>query len=150
MNEAEEALARARRSLGRLEVLLESLDDDASHRRTAAGWSVAGTLVHLAFYDDWVAGRWRRWLANGRFQDLPDDLTELVNAAGARGWNAVSAETAPALARDAGRGVVEVLGQLPAAALQDAVATGRLAMIDRSVHWDPHLDEIESAIRNER
>jgi hypothetical protein len=115
-------------------------------QRTESEWSIAGILAHLAFYDDWVRERWKRRLSDERFQDLPDDITELANAAGARGWNAVSPKLVRVIAAAAAQGVVELLDQLPKTALADAIATGRLSMIDRSKHWDPHLNEIESAI----
>ena len=120
--------------------------DDAMQVRTGSGWTVAATLAHLAFYDDWVAARWRRRLAEGRFQDLPDDITDLANSAAERGWHVVPGLLAMQIAREAATAVVGLLEELPRAALEDAVATDRPAMIDRSVHWDPHLEEIQRAL----
>ena len=95
-----------------------------------------------SFYDDWVVERWRRWLADGRFHDLPYDITGLANAAGERTWHAVSPAQSVIVAREAAEAVTSHIAALPSAALQDAVAGGRLAMIDRSWHWDPHMDDI--------
>ena len=36
-------------------------------------------------------------------------------------------------------------GGLPAAAVTHALATGRPAMVDRSLHRGPHLDEIDES-----
>ena len=37
-----------------------------------------------------------------------------------------------------------LIEELPPAALDDAIRTGRERMIDRSVHWNAHLDEIRT------
>jgi hypothetical protein len=143
----DELLAGSHRSLARLQAVIASLDDRALGQPTPSGWSVAATLAHLAFYDDWVSERWRRCLATGELQDLPDDITELANVAGKRGWQAIDPEVAKIIAADAAEAMVGFLGTLPRAALEQAIGAGRYAMIDRSVHWDPHLDEIERASR---
>jgi hypothetical protein len=93
-----------------------------------------------------VAERWQRWLAVGHFQDLPDDITDLVNEAALRGWRAIRSELAVSVALQAAESLTNIIEHLPPNAVADAVATGRSAMIDRSVHWDPHLDEIEDSL----
>jgi hypothetical protein len=115
-------------------------------RSTHSGWSVATTFAHLAFWDDWVAERWQRWLAVGHFQDLPDDITDLVNEAALRGWRAIRPELSASVALQAAESLTNLIEHLPSNAVADAVATGRSAMVDRSVHWDPHLDEIENSL----
>jgi len=109
---------------------------------------VRDRLAHLAFYDDWVAERWRRWLTSGRFQDLPDDITELVNASGQRGWGTADPQRARVAALEAAGAVERLIERLPADALADAIRTGRDRMIDRSAHWNAHLDEIEASVRS--
>lgn len=146
MDGAAELLANTRAGLIRLHQVLEELDAAELGASPVAGWSVAATLAHLAFYDDWVAERWRRWLAAGEFQDLPDDITELVNASGERGWAAAEPERARAVALGAADAVTELIEELPSAALEDAVRTERERMIDRSVHWNAHLDQILAGI----
>lgn len=142
----EELVARTRQALVRLHAVIEGLEESTLARPTGSGWSIGTTLAHLAFYDDWVAERWRRWLATGQFQYLPDDIAELVNAAGERGWRAVQPDLAKADALQAAESVTTLIEQLPSHALEGAVSTGRPAMIDRSLHWSPHLDEIERAL----
>ncbi len=149
MSEPEELLRATHASLKRLAAVieeLEELEDDAMQARTGSGWTVSATLAHLAFYDDWVATRWQRRISDGWFQDLPDDITELANAAGERGWHAVTAAEARRIAHEAARAVTALLDRLPANVLEDAVGTNRPAMIDRSLHWDPHIEEIQQAL----
>jgi hypothetical protein len=149
VSESEELLRATHASLKRLLCRLDeldALDDDVMKTCTGSGWTLAATLVHLAFYDDWVATRWRRRLAEGRFQDLPDDITELANAAGERGWHGVPPAESKRMARAAAMAVTTLLDGLPGDALEDAVLTDRPAMIDRSRHWDPHIEEIDRAL----
>ena len=144
MDGADALVANTRAGLVRLHAVLEALADTDLETRPESGWSVAAMLVHLAFYDDWVAERWRRWLAASAFQDLPDDITELVNASGGRGWAAADGRRARDAALEAADSVATLIEELPPAALDDAIRTGRERMIDRSVHWNAHLDEIRT------
>ncbi|HXY72130.1 MAG TPA: DinB family protein [Actinomycetota bacterium] len=143
---AEQRMANTRAGLVRLHGVLEGLGDADLAVAPDVGWSVAATLAHLSFYDDWVAERWRRWLAARRFQDLPDDITELVNASGERGWATADGTRARAAALAAADAVARLIEELPPAALEDAIRTGRDRMIDRSPHWNAHLDEIEAIV----
>ena len=146
MSAADELLANTRAGVVRLRDVVGGLSDADLRVAPSSGWSVAATFVHLAFYDDWVAERWRRWLAAEAFQDLPDDITELVNASGERGWSAADPGLARTAAVEAADAVTRLIEDLPPVALEDAIRTGRERMIDRSVHWNAHLEEIETLI----
>jgi ribosomal protein S18 acetylase RimI-like enzyme len=150
MSQAEELVAKTCRGLERMRVVIEALDERDFAISTDPGWGVAVTLVHLAFYDDWVTERWRRYLAAGLFEDLPDEITDLVNAAGSRSWQAVTPNHARKLALQAAEEVADLIGKLPSTAMGDAIATGRPAMVDRSLHWGPHLDRIQALLSDDR
>jgi hypothetical protein len=90
--------AATRAGLAELTGGLAALAEPALAAAVPGGWPVGATLAHLSFFDGWVGERWRRYLATGRFQDLPDDITDLVNAAGARGWAAADPDRARAAA----------------------------------------------------
>ena len=139
-------LANTGRGLARLRSTVKALDDDALAAVSPSGWGVAATLAHLAFYDDWVAERWRRYLSAGSFQTLPDDITDLVNASGSRVWQALALEQASPIACRAAEELTELIVALPRTALEAAIVSGRLAMVDRSLHWGPHLDEIATLL----
>jgi len=147
VDDIDDLLAGTLRSRQRLHNVVTGLDENALARRTTSGWTVAATLVHVAFYDDWVSERWRRYLATGEIRDLPDDITDLVNAAGERGWQVVDPIRARAIVLEAADAVADLISHLPRTALVDALNTDRAALVDRSLHWDPHLDEIEQACK---
>lgn len=140
----DELLANSHRGLARLRSTLDALDDTALAVVPQVGWGVAATLAHLAFYDDWVAERWRRYLSTGHLETLPDDITDLINTAASRGWQVVAPHAAKTIALHAAEDVTLLISRLPSAALDAAVTTGRLAMVDRALHWGPHLDEIDA------
>ena len=124
---------------------LTEAGDEALRGKLADGWTVAATLAHLAFWDRWVLERWDRYARDGAFDDLPAVVTDLTNAAGLPGWLALEPARAAALALEAAEAVDRRIAALPAAAIADAVATGRPVMLDRSLHREAHLDEIERA-----
>ena len=92
---------------------MEALDDDALAAVSPPGWGVAATSAHLAFYDDWVAERWRRYLSAGSFQTLTDDITDVVNASGSRVWQALALDQASPIACRAAEELTELIVALP-------------------------------------
>lgn len=120
--------------------------DAALRRPLADGWTVAAVLVHLAFWDRWVEERWERYGRDGIIEELPDGILDLANAAGLPGWLAVEPGAAAALALDAAEAVDRRIAALAPAAVVHALTTGRPAMVDRSLHRGPHLDEIERTL----
>jgi hypothetical protein len=124
---------------------VDGLRSDEFARLTPSGWTISATLAHLSFWDDWVAERWRRWLTVGHFDEFPDEVMDLVNAAAIRVWTLVPPQRAKSAVLEAAEQVAALIGRLPEAALEDALATGRAAMIDRSLHWVPHMDEVREA-----
>jgi hypothetical protein len=112
----------------------------------AEGWTIAATLAHIAHWDGWVEARWglvRRW---HRFEDIPDWHLDLANAAGLPIWSAMPAETAGPIAVAAAESVLRVIDGLTPSEVQLALDSGRMAMLDRTIHWRTHLDKIERAL----
>lgn len=118
--------------------------DAALRRPLADGWTVAA-LAHLAFWDGWVGARWDRYDRDGAIEDLLDGILDLANAAGLPGWLAIEPRAA-ALALAAAEAVDRRIVALPPEAVAHGPATGRPAIVDRSPHRGPHLDQIERAL----
>ena len=133
--------------LRRMQTLVTSLSDDSLHRVLGNGWTVAATLAHLAFWDHWVEVRWDHFSRTGSFQDLPDHITDLVNEAAMAEWHALQPRETVRLCLDAATSVAHRIERLSSPHISAAVATGRLAMVDRTLHWYPHVDEIDRAAR---
>lgn len=135
-------LQATRQGLGRLRTLVTSLSTDSLSQVVGNGWTVAATLAHLAFWDQWVEARWNHFSRMGAFHDLPDDITDLVNEAATAEWHALSPRETVRLCLDAAISVTRRIEHLSPQHVTAAVDTGRLAMVNRTLHWYPHLDEI--------
>ncbi len=59
---------------------------------------------------------------------MPDDITDLVNASGSRGWQAVASDQAPQIACRAAEELTQLIFALPRRGLEEAIDTGRRAM----------------------
>lgn len=139
-------VANTGRCLERLRAVLGAMAPADLERSTSAGWRVVAMLGHLAYWDEWVAARWRRRLAEGSFLDVPDDMTDLVNLASEPLWHALRRDDVVELTLRAAVGVTSVIVALPDEIVAEALRGGRQAMVDRSLHWGPHLDDIERTI----
>lgn len=145
-NAAEDYATRNAADRERLRALVTRLSEAELQRPLAAGWTVAATLAHLAFWDRFVLERWEQYDREGAFLDLPDRLVDLVNAAMLPQWLALAPRRAAELAlTEAEAGDRRIAGLAPEA-VQAALATNRLAMLDRSRHRRAHLDELERAL----
>jgi hypothetical protein len=107
--------------------------------------AIATILAHLAFWDRFVYARWKDAAEQGL--DAPPEIadvhTQLINDAGFPLWGMVPFEDA---ARDA-IAVAETLDGLieridPQVA-ERLIAAGRGRLVERSIHRDEHLDDLE-------
>src|SRR6266567_4902128 len=136
-----EALERLRR--------LASLTEDELARDAGDGWTVSTVLGHLAFFDRMLLLRWDTFEKDGVFAELPPGHFDLINYAGAGDWSALPPKAAVATCIEAAERAVERIDALPEKVVTAAAKMNRVALLDRIVHWNPHLEEIEGAIGRE-
>jgi hypothetical protein len=74
---------------------------------------------------------------------------DLINDAGAADWSALPPRVAVAKCIEAAEDAVARIDALPEKAVAVALETNRVALLDRTLHWGPHLDQIKSAIGRE-
>jgi DinB family protein len=138
--------ARNRAARERLDALIARLGE--SQIEIDDGWSGAGLLAHLAFWDRLAAKRLDKYLRDREPPVVtPDALIDLINGAGMRQWMDTPARVAAAQVRDAAAALDRLIETLPADALAALVALDRPLLIDRSIHRKEHLDQIERALR---
>ena len=112
------------------------------------GWTAAGVLAHLAFWDRLAMARLERHLREGGPPVFATDaVTDLTNAAGMRQWKETSPRVAGVQAREAAAEIDRLIETLPTEKLDGLKAVGRPFLIDRSEHRKEHLDQIERALR---
>jgi hypothetical protein len=139
-------VARNSASRERLAALIARLGD-----RTVVlpdGWTAAAVLAHLAFWDRFAAARMDRYLRDRQpIALLNDAITEFVNAAGLPQWTATPLGIAAADATGAAAAADRQIERLSAESLAAVRDLGRPRLLDRSLHRDEHLDEIDRALK---
>ena len=140
------ALAASNRAqTERLRALVAKLKDAAFNARLPNGWTVAGILAHLAFWDRqrlclmrrWAAGNWCPGGYDGElFNETMRPLLELIPGDLAAGAALHAAEEVDAF-------LLEVSDHVIAQALGRPDAPN----LDRGSHREYHLDQIEQALR---
>jgi hypothetical protein len=139
------AFAESNRSeTERLRRLVHRLDGTRLSVRLPNGWSVAGALAHLAFWDrqrlclmrQWAAGDLCDWRYDGDvFNDTVQPLLEMIPPERAAAAALRAAEEVDALLLDVSDEVVEA-----------ALAHPDAPNLDRGSHRRHHLDIVERAL----
>ena len=132
----------------RLKALVARLSDEELRRPMPAGWTVAGVLAHMAFWDAralYFINKWEGGVAPSVADHEPGDVN-WINDSAKPLCLALPPRTAAQLALQ----LAEETDQR-VAALSDALVTQMLAIgppfnLSRASHRREHLDEIESCL----
>ena len=133
----------------RLESLVRILADADLARSTDYGWTVAALLAHLAFWDHRVSVILERWKTEGF--DPSEIDARAVNDSLRVICHALEPRTAVELALSAAEKVDAELDMLSADQVKQmeehAAATSTQFRMNRSLHRDGHLDDIDALLR---
>jgi len=142
-------VAENQTQLARLEALVGKLGDRELSRPLEAGWTVAGVLAHLAFWDYRIVTLLDAWGADGRGTPPPaydEAAVNWINDAGKPLCLGLPPRVAARLAVDAAIAADERVAGLSEAQLAANAAAGRPISVLRAEHRREHLDEIERAL----
>src|SRR2546423_6154530 len=116
--------ARNRAARERLEALIARLGErDVALQE---GWTAAGLLAHLAFWDRMATSRLVKHLRDGEPPaSVPEALLDLTNAAGMRQWKDTPPRVAGAQAREAAAEIDRLIETLPEDKLDGLKAPAR-------------------------
>ena len=132
----------------RLTKLVRNLDEAELRTRLRNGWTVAGALGHLAFWDRQRLCLIRRWAAgdirtgaydSDVFNDAVQPLLEMIPP-----------ERIAAAAVKAADEIDALLLELPDEMIEAALARPDAPHVDRGEHRRHHLDRIDEALPGER
>jgi len=131
--------------------LVPGLDERSLRLPLGQHWTVAAGLLHLAFWDRFVLGRWTHAARIHRRtpQPLEDEAVDLINDALTPLLLATPVEVAATQAIEAACALDEFIAQLAAETVEAVRRQGRPRLIDRSLHRAEHLDEIEAVLSGE-
>jgi hypothetical protein len=140
--------AENRAQLERLRALVDKLSDRELASPMDAGWTVAGVLAHLAFWDQRIVTLVDRW-ADGRGTPPPghdEAAVDWINDAGKPLCLSLPPRVAARLAIDAAIAADDRVAGLSEAQLAANAAAGRPISVLRAEHRRGHLDEIERTL----
>jgi hypothetical protein len=132
----------------RLTELVRRIDDAGLRTRLPNGWTVAGALGHLAFWDRQRLCLLRSWAA-GDLRSGAYDST-IFNDAVAPLLEMIAPERLAAFAVEAAEEIDELLLELPDETIEAALARPDAPHVDRGEHRRHHLDRIEGALSRAR
>ncbi len=135
--------------LARLEALVSKLGDRELSRPLEAGWTVAGVLAHLAFWDYRIVTLLDAWGADGRGTPPPahhEAAVNWINDAGKPLCLGLPPRAAARMAIEAAVAADQRVAALSDAALAANTAAGSPISVRRAEHRREHLDEIERAL----
>ena len=141
-------VARNRAELERLRALVDKLSDRELAARMDAGWTVAGVLAHLAFWDQRIVTLVDRWTTGPGTPPPPYDeaAVDWINDAGKPMCLALDGRVAAKLAVEAAIAADDRVAKLTDTQLTEIEAGGHPINPRRAEHRKEHLDEIEAAI----
>lgn len=133
----------------RLRALVDRLSDQELARPVSAGWTVAGVLAHLAFWDQRVLALLERWERGGSPSAAPRinpaDIDWINDSAKAL-CLALPPRAAAQLAVATADAVDRKVAAVPPDFLAANAAAGSPINLLRAHHRHEHLDEIERAL----
>src|SRR5262247_2010748 len=141
-------IAENDRERRRLEALVGKLDDAALSRPMPDGWTVAGVLAHVAFWDQRIP-TFIDMLKRGT--KVPEENlieVEWINAAAKPAQLALPPRRAATLAVETARAVDQAVASMSDDLLAKNAAAGEPINVRRAEHRREHLDEIERALTN--
>ena len=130
----------------RLEALVDKLDDAALSRAMPAGWTVAGVLAHLAFWDQRIVVL-IELLKRGATVPTEDPIdVDWINDAAKPTQLALPPRLAATLAIETARTTDHAVAALSDELLvRNAAGGGRINLL-RAEHRREHLDEIQQVL----
>jgi hypothetical protein len=138
--------ARNRTSRERLVAVVARLGD--RNVPIEGGWTAAGLLGHLAFWDGFALARLDKHLHEGAPLELGSEkIADHINAAAMPQWLETPTAVAGRRAIAAATAIEATVAALPAEVLDQVKALGKTFIVDRSAHRKEHLDQIERALR---
>jgi hypothetical protein len=139
-------IAENDRERRRLEALVEQLDDAGLSRSLPAGWTVAGVLAHLAFWDQRIIV-FIEMLKRGATVPVENGQNvDWINDAAKPQQLALPPRRAATLAVETARATDHAVATLSDELLARNAAAGSPIYLLRATHRREHLDEIEKVL----
>jgi DinB superfamily len=130
----------------RLEALVGKLDDAGLSRPMPAGWTVAGVLAHLAFWDQRIVVLSELLKRGATPPKESSNDVDWINDAAKPTQLALPPRRAATLAVDTARAADQAIATLSDDLIAKNAAAGSPIKLLRAEHRREHLDEIEQVL----
>jgi uncharacterized damage-inducible protein DinB len=125
-------------------VIKRLTDEELSRPVGGSGWTAAGLLAHLAFWDRRALLLLRKWQAHGVGPSAMD--LDIVNDTAREFLVALPVRTAARLALEAAEAIDSEIESLSAELQAEVETKGKTVWLDRGAHRRNHLSKIEQAL----
>lgn len=132
----------------KMRTLIESMSDEQIALPTVAGWTIASTLAHVAFWDFRILYLLKHWRENG-IAPSPYDV-DAINEAHKPLCLALPPRTAAELALQAAEAIDSEIEKTSDELAEKIIAAGLQFKFERNEHREYHLIEIEQVLENHR
>jgi hypothetical protein len=132
-------------AFARLNTLLDRLSPQDLAHGLPNGWSIADTLVHLAFWDAYGLSWLQSWKKGVTLQDTTN--IDTINTAVTALSRSIPAQAVVALVRQNAEAVDREADSLTPALSAAIAASGQQHLLFRSWHRNEHLATIESELQ---
>lgn len=132
----------------RLKALVARLSDEQLTRPVPAGWTVAGMLAHMAFWDAralYFINKWEGGIAPSEDDQEPADI-DWVNDSAKPLCLALPPRTAAQLALQMAEETDQRVAAMSDDLVEKMLAVGQPFNLARASHRREHLDEIEAVL----
>ncbi|MBK8617890.1 MAG: DinB family protein [Anaerolineales bacterium] len=131
----------------KLSALIESMSDDQLALPTVAGWTIASTLAHIAFWDNRILYLLNHWKENG-IAPSPYDV-DAINEAQKPFLLALPPRVAATLALQSAEAIDTEIEKTTDEYVEKILAAKVQFKFERHVHREYHFKEIEEALRKQ-
>ena len=125
--------------------LIQSMSDEQLMLSTVAGWTIASTLAHIAFWDNRILYLLNHWKENG-IAPSPYDV-DAINEAQKPFLLALSPRVAATLALQSAETIDFEIEKTPDEFAEKILAAKVQFKFERHVHREYHFKEIEEALK---
>ena len=140
-------IAQNKSELARLRALVQKLTDADLARPMPGGWTIAGVLGHLAFWDQRTIVLLESWERTSTPPSPPREVdVDWINDAGKPFLQALPPRQAADLALAIAESVDRKVETLPDRLVSACTSPGSAVKLLRAEHRREHLDEIEAAL----
>jgi hypothetical protein len=139
-------IERNRASTARIRALAARLTDQEMQQPVGEHWTVAIALAHLAYWDRRVLYVLDRTEQEGKL--FVPEIDIVVNDLSLPLWAAIPPRDAARIAIERAEALDRRLETYPAGLLQEVNAYNR-RWVERALHRNEHLDDVDAALRRE-